>query len=285
MVLHRTCGPRLPLLPWVTAGSLLLSPFASRAAEFVPPPSGDAEVALVEEPDGDNEIVEFLERRQVILGGGVMVQPEYEGSDKFTVMPVPLLSFSFNESINVDPMGFEFTVFRRDNLSFRLAVQHEGGRDEDDSDYLEGMGNIDSAFKLGGTVNYNIGGWEVYGTVEKLFGGSDGVQMIGGAVYTYETFPFLLSAGASATWSNSDYMSTFFGVSADQAARSGYAQYDTSAGLKRVDAEVLMTYLATEHWVVRAQAGLGYLVGDAADSPIVQRKLQPNAMLMLAYRF
>lgn len=267
------------------ASSLLLSPFVSRAAELAPPPSGDTTIAPVEEPKGDNEVVEFLERRQVILGGGAILQPEYEGSDKFSVMPVPLLSFSFNESINVDPMGLEFTVFRRDNLSFRLAVQHEGGRDEDDSDDLEGMGNIDSAFKLGGTVNYNIGAWEVYGTVEKLFGGSDGVQMIAGAVYTYEAFPFLLSAGGSATWSNSDYMSTFFGVDAGQAERSGYATYDASAGIKRVDAEVLLTYLMTEHWVLRAQAGLGYLVGDAADSPIVQRKLQPNAMLMLGYRF
>lgn len=284
MALHRTAA-RLPLLRWVTVSSLLLSPFAGRAAELVPPLSADAPIAQVEEPEGDAGIVDFLERRQVILGGGVMFQPEYEGSDKFAVLPVPLLSFSFNESINVDPMGLEFTVFRRDNLSFRLALQHEGGRDEDDSDYLKGMGDVDSGFKLGGTVNYNIGPMEIYGTVEKFVGGSDGLQMIAGAVYTYDAFPFLLSAGGSATWSNDDYMSTYFGVSSRQAERSGYERYDVSAGFKRVDAELLLTYIATEHWVVRAQAGLGYLVGDAADSPIVQRKLQPNAMLMLGYRF
>ncbi len=43
--------------------------------------------------------------------------------------------------------------------------------------------------------------------------------------------------------------------------------------------------MASENWLIRGQAGLGYLVGDAADSPIVQREVQPYGVLMVGYKF
>lgn len=285
MPFRRPFRASLSFLPGAAISTYLLSPFAARAAEFFMPPVGDPPIVLVEEPEKEAEFTDYLARRQVILGGGVILAPEYEGSDKFTAMPVPLLSFNFGESIVVDPMGLEFTVFSRDNLSFRLSAKYEGGRAEDDSDYLEGLGDIDGGALVGGTASYQLGPVELYGTLEKTFGGSDGIQAVAGAVYTYPQGPLLLSAGASATWANSDYMSAYFGITPEQSARSGLERYDAGAGFKRVDAEVFATYLISEHWALRAQAGVGYLVGDAADSPIVRDKLQPNAMLMLAYRF
>lgn len=285
MAFHRTADARLPILPWVTVSTFLLSPFAARAAELVPPPAGDPPIVLVEEPGTVEEVTDYLARRQVILGGGVILAPEYEGSDKFTAMPVPLVSFNFGESIVVDPMGLEFTVFNRENFSFRLSAKYEMGRAEDDSDDLKGLGDIDGGALVGGTASYQLGPMELYGTLEKTFGGSDGIQAVAGAVVTHQRGPLLLSAGTSATWANSDYMSAYFGITPEQSEQSGLAQHDAGAGVKRVDAEVFATYLMSEHLALRAQMGVGYLVGDAGDSPIVQDELQPNAMLMLAYRF
>lgn len=284
MVFRRTIHACASAFPSAAVGAVLMSPCAASAADLATPDVGGPPIVLVEETE-DAGFTGYLKRRQVILGGGVMVAPEYEGSDKFTAMPVPLLSFNFGESIVVNPMGLEFTVFSRNNLSFRLNAQYDWGRDEDDSRYLKGLGDIDGGVLLGGTVGYDIGPVELYGTLERTFGGADGLQAIAGAVVTYPRGPLLLSAGASATWSDSDYMSAYFGITDRQSERSGLARHDAGSGFKRVDAEVFATYLISENWALRAQAGVGYLVGDAADSPIVQDKMQPSAMLMLGYRF
>ena len=287
MIFDRAAASGPSFLP-AAVGALLLSPFAAGAAEPVASSPGGPPTAAMEavgETAGeDDDFTDYLVRRQVILGGGAIFAPEYEGSDKFKLTPVPLISFSFNESIIVDPRGLEFTVFSRDALSFRLSAHYDGGRDEDDSDILEGLGDIDGGVLLGGTMAYQLGQVELYGTLEQTIG-EGGLQAVAGAVVTQRRGDFLLSAGASATWANGDYMSTYFGVTPAQSDRSGLAPHDADAGLKRVDAEVFATYLMTRHWALRTQLGLGYLVGDAGDSPIVQDRLQPNAMMILGYRF
>lgn len=79
-------------------------------------------------------------------------------------------------------------------------------------------------------------------------------------------------------------MASYFGVTSEQSARSGLRQYDAGAGLKRFDVDASFTYMATENWLIRGQAGVGFLTGDAADSPVVQDDVQPSAMLMVGYK-
>ncbi|MGO4838302.1 MipA/OmpV family protein, partial [Rhizobiaceae sp. 2RAB30] len=95
----------------------------------------------------------------------------------------------------------------------------------------------------------------------------------------------VIGAGASAVFADDKHMQAYFGVDAQQAARSGLPRYDAEAGLKRADFSVSATYLVDENWMVRGQAQLGILMGDAADSPVVLDKLQPSAMLAVGYRF
>jgi outer membrane scaffolding protein for murein synthesis (MipA/OmpV family) len=55
--------------------------------------------------------------------------------------------------------------------------------------------------------------------------------------------------------------------------------------LKRADFSISATYMLDANWMVRGEAGLGILLGDAADSPIVVDKVQPSGMLLVGYRF
>jgi len=41
----------------------------------------------------------------------------------------------------------------------------------------------------------------------------------------------------------------------------------------------------SENWLIRGEAGVGFLTGDAADSPIVEEKTQPSASLFVGYKF
>ncbi|TIM34603.1 MAG: MipA/OmpV family protein [Mesorhizobium sp.] len=95
----------------------------------------------------------------------------------------------------------------------------------------------------------------------------------------------MVGARASAVFADENHMQAYFGVTPEQSARSGLARYDAGAGLKRADFSVSATYLLNQNWMVRGEAGVGVLVGDAADSPIVAEKIQPSGMLLVGYRF
>ena len=80
-------------------------------------------------------------------------------------------------------------------------------------------------------------------------------------------------------------MEAYFGVNATQSARSGLPEYKAEAGLKRVDLSASATYILTDKWLLRGEAGVGVLTGDAADSPIVEQDVQPSVSLFVGYRF
>jgi MipA family protein len=126
---------------------------------------------------------------------------------------------------------------------------------------------------------------ELYASVDKTIGGSDGLLGVVGANVSHNYERFIFSAGASTTFADDNYMESYFGVTAAQSLRSGLPEYEAGAGLKRYDIEASVTFMATENWLVRGQAGVGFLTGDAKDSPIVQDDMQPSAMLMVGYRF
>jgi outer membrane scaffolding protein for murein synthesis (MipA/OmpV family) len=80
-------------------------------------------------------------------------------------------------------------------------------------------------------------------------------------------------------------MESYFGITSAQSVRSGLAEYDAQAGIKRVDVKASVTYMMTENWLVTGAAGAGFLMGDAKDSPIVRNDVQPFGMIGLTYRF
>lgn len=222
---------------------------------------------------------------KVVLGGGAMIAPKYEGSDEFDIQPIPFITATFGERVKIDPRGISVNVYSIGNLNFSGQLGYDIGRKEDDSEHLRGLGDIDMGGVVGGMVAYEVGPAEFYASVSRNIGGSEGLEAKIGVDLAHNIDQFRFSAGVSATWADETYMQTYFGVTAAQSAASGLAQYDIGAGFKRVDLDLAITYAVTEHWLVRGQVGVGYLLGDAADSPIVQEAFQPSGMLTLGYRF
>lgn len=222
----------------------------------------------------------------VIVGGGAIYAPKFEGSDEFEVIPIPMISATFGQ-VTVDPGGVSVDVLETDDLTFTLTGGYElgGGRKESDSRHLRGLGDIDPGGFVGGQASYELGPMEFYAKAEKTIGGSHSLIGEVGANVSHQIDRFTLSAGASATFADHNHMESYFSVTAAQSARSGLRQYDAGAGLKRFDIEASVTYKATENWFVRGEAGVGFLTGDAKDSPIVQTDVQPSATLLVGYNF
>ena len=54
---------------------------------------------------------------------------------------------------------------------------------------------------------------------------------------------------------------------------------------KDVDLTLDARYMLTEHWALGLRVGAGYLMGDAADSPVTQERVQPYSIMSVVYRF
>ncbi|MBB4956085.1 outer membrane scaffolding protein for murein synthesis (MipA/OmpV family) [Agrobacterium vitis] len=251
--------------------------------------AADAISEQVPEPAFDNSRFDHQQVESkwgLIIGAGAMYAPEYEGSKDFTVSPVPAIILTYSDWLTIDPRGISVKVLDHGGFSLSGKVGYEMGREEDDNDRLRGLGDIDFAATVGAKAAYKWNALELYAEVDQTIDGSESLIGKFGAEFTAPvTEKLILSAGASATIANDKHMESYFGVTAAQSAASGLAEYKAEAGLKRLDVTASATYMFTENWLVRGEAGVGFLVGDAADSPIVEEKVQPSFMAVVGYKF
>jgi outer membrane scaffolding protein for murein synthesis (MipA/OmpV family) len=229
------------------------------------------------------------------LGGGAMYAPDYEGSDDYTVLPLPFVEISWQDRIRLTTEGgpgIFATPFAADGLRFDLGVRYDFGRSEDDNDALKGLGDLDVGAVAVVRFGYEAGpvalGLEV---ARDLTGDRNGLTATAEAEYTIQLLDDVrLSATPHLTWADDEYMSNTFGITAAQAARSarGLASYDAGSGLKDVGINLGIGYMMTDSIYVMGQVGYSRLLGDAADSPLVSSEGsadQLSAMLGLTYRW
>ena len=74
-------------------------------------------------------------------------------------------------------------------------------------------------------------------------------------------------------------MSSYFGVSAGDAAQSGLDQFDADEGFKDVALSVSYTYAFGERWSVTGVSRYARLLDDAEDSPVVDDRGDANQFL------
>lgn len=226
------------------------------------------------------------------LGGGGMYAPDYEGSDDYSVMPLPFVEVSWRDRIRLSGLGIYATPFMTDGLRFDLGVRYDFGRYEDDNDALKGLGDLEVGAVAVVRFGYEAGpvslGLEV---ARDLTGDRNGLTATAEAEYGIELLDDVrLNVKPHITWADDEYMSNTFGITAAQAARSarGLASYDAGSGLKDVGIDLGIGYMMTDSIYVMGQVGYSRLLGDAADSPLVTDEGsadQFSAMLGLTYRW
>jgi len=76
------------------------------------------------------------------------------------------------------------------------------------------------------------------------------------------------------TWASDNYMESFFGVSEKESVRSGLRRFDVDSGVKDVGIELTSGTRFLKNWKIGFSLQYKRLLGDAADSPIVDDKNQ-----------
>jgi outer membrane protein len=240
------------------------------------------------------------------VGAGVAAAPDYEGSDHYRAVPVPLVvandlyhpetfvvwrfnqifsNLLPNDHLRVGPYA-EFIPVRDDVKNNKVDDMRDGG---------------DNVLMLGARFGYegrlsgqrgegNLKTLGVYVTPRFDVLNNNGALVTFGPVYTgaYNAGQWSVEARLEGTWASDDYMENAFSVTSADARRTGFDQFTAGADLKNVSTLIQTAYRLTEHWRLTGAFGYSRLLGDAEDSPLVDDAGDANQFLVglgAAYKF
>jgi outer membrane protein len=229
----------------------------------------------------------------VKVGGVLVVMPKYEGSDEYEVLGFPYAFPTFSGGpgwfSRIDARGLDdvrFNLIERDGFVAGPLGGYTFGREEDDGDLLEGLGNIDGGVVVGGFVGYRLGSVLFDVSYHQFFDDSEGYQIRFGAEMERQVSQGVTLTGRiGATYADENYTQTYFGVSDDQASNSNLGAFDADAGFKDVHVQVGIKADLDDRWSARASVRYSHLLGDAGDSPVVESEDQFIGLVGLSYKF
>ncbi len=250
-----------------------------------------ASIAVADEPPEPE-----TKKWQVMLGAGAGSRPEYPGSDEDEIRALPVLNIRYGRYFlgsvpGGGGAGLGANLYQSDRWSFGAAVGlglNEVREEKDDPVRLRGLGDIDGTTRAGLFANYEITDWlELSANAMQDVGGKDqGLLASLELEASYQPFPRLrLSASPGVTWGSDEYAQTLYGIDAEQSLRSGLGQYDPGSSATVVSFSLGAQYALTSKWSLGSRITTSRLLGDAADSPIVQDENQSSYSLFVLYRF
>lgn len=231
------------------------------------------------------------------IGAGGIYHPDYTGSDEYEPAAFPVVKIERGPLyLETDGPGVRANIMPHGLFEFGPIVRFGEGRSDVEDDVVDRLPEIDDALWLGLFAGY---------TEKRIFGDRDslGVELealkaatddngttitIGVKYGVQATRRLSLSIGTSATYADTDYADTYFSVDADGAAASGLSQYAAGSGLRDVGIRLSARYAITRQIGLGGFAGVSRLVGDFADSPIVDERgsaTQGIGGLFLTYTF
>lgn len=184
--------------------------------------------------------------------------------------------------------GLGIELVRNEDVDVTLGLRVDSGRRESSSAALAGMGSVRRTIRarIGAEWRFTPG-WQVGAawTVDAFNRGGGDM----GELRLKHEWPLsarmTLNSGITVTAGGDQYMQTYFGVTTEQAANSGYPVYAPSLGLRDVNLYTSIKYELNDSWVLTGGPGLTRLIGPAARSPLTQRKLTWTLSGGAAYRF
>jgi MipA family protein len=233
---------------------------------------------------------------EATVGLGVISAPKYEGSKDNRVSPFPLLDVNFNwNGLSVGTKGIEWKFIDKP-VVLGLTIGFDGGRKDKESkgflssgsDYLRGMGDIDTTVEYGLSISGEPLGLPITAALRKAPSGKGhgGTLLDLGAYIPFELVEGISTGvSVSTTYADKKYTQAYFGVTPAQAANTNFAVYTPDAGFKSASLGLDASYNLTKNWIVNGGVTASRLLGDAAKSPIVQRKSGASAVLSFGYKF
>jgi len=224
-----------------------------------------------------------------VVGVAVGMVPDYLGSDDYTVAAAPFFRWTLagqERYLQLNVTELSFNVLDHPNFVLAPVLNYRPGRDDDvDDDVVEKMEKIDDTVDVGITAGYvwkdkanprhrfitNLTYYMDAGDVYR------GWLVQAGARYWYPiSKPIDVQLGVGATYGNSQYMDTYFGVSSKDSAATGLKEFKADSGFRDWNAQLAAVFHFSTKWHLGAGVKYFGLMSDAADSPIVDDRGSEN---------
>ncbi|WP_426400839.1 MipA/OmpV family protein (plasmid) [Ralstonia sp. R-29] len=224
----------------------------------------------------------------IAVGPSVFMTPKYPGARSSFIVPWVDQEIEYKHRFFSKGMDFAGVYLANDdtwqvggNFQFDPTWRHAG-----DDARLNGLGNVNATVRAKAFAQYTVAFLTLSTDAEQdILGNRQG--LIANAD-VYASVPFghwMFSLGTGLSWTNSQYMRTFFGVDDGQSARSGLSVFSARAGVRDVHFNAIVTCKLDARWTANASVTVARLRGDAADSPVTQHREQITTMASLTYRF
>jgi outer membrane scaffolding protein for murein synthesis (MipA/OmpV family) len=230
-----------------------------------------------------------------MIGPGLRVRPAYDGSSSRYTELVPVIRYLGQPIFVRSTQGVLEGGARMalaPGLHAGVQLAYESGRKASDSDLLRtrGFSDISRGASIGAQVEWDttVGPAPVtlLGRVRQNSRSGLGAQA--DARLSVGVFRSgLLSAGvfAQGIWANARSNGAYYGVTPAQSAASGLPAYNAGSGLQSGSLGLLWSVHLAPSWDVLGSMEARRLYGDAARSPLTERKTNFYASAGVAYRF
>jgi outer membrane protein len=217
----------------------------------------------------------------VMLGAEGRVQPTFEGSDSYEVVPYPLIDIrpaGTAEHFKSSRDGFSFGLYESGPFRFGLVGHVVLPRNDSDDDALRGLGDVDWAVELGAFAEYWPVNWlRTRAELVQGIGGHHGLVADFSADVVVPVMPKLtVSGGPRLTLATASAISPYFDVTPAQSLASGLPVYDAGGGIRSYGVGAQARYQWTPRWESHVFVEYERLADDVADSPLVSLRGSPD---------
>jgi MipA family protein len=237
-------------------------------------------------------------RTNYLILGAVSI-PEFEGAADQTTKPLIAVSMRWGyRYIAWDGTNGRFNALNHEAFEFGPIVNVSFGRDDKIEPLrVRKLGEIDDAFEAGLFTAYSFANVIKDGDVVRLSAqllrdvSSTHDGTIGELAASYRlrvNSRLAITTTGSVGIANDDYADTYFSVSAASARITGLPVSKVEGGTKDASVSVSANYDLTQRWSIFGLVKASRLIGDFADSPIVDLEGDKNQLLVgvgIGWRF
>jgi outer membrane scaffolding protein for murein synthesis (MipA/OmpV family) len=245
-----------------------------------------AQTEAVAEPERPG--AEPPRRWAMALGAVASVGPEFAGSSRIGANLQPGLAlrwgrvslasrsaFAVRGEGGTAQGGLRVELVRSERWRSSLGLRWDSGRDEDSSAQLEGLGDVRGTLRLRLSLGYRFDeGWRAGASwAGDVLGRGGGwlAEVSGGRDLRVSD---RTSAGVSLIlgYGGRRWQQTTYGITPDQAARTGYPVYTPGAGPRDLGLGLSARTELGGGWALFYGASVSRLVGPTAASPLVRER-------------